>query len=273
MRCEDTAAHAADYLAGTLPDEVMGAVRRHAAECDTCRSELAALDSTWQMLDAVAEPRPDSAAMHARFEAVLDGYQEALADKGPRASAVLIPSAGWPGRVALPLAAAAVLVIGVGIGRLTRPAPASTPADPQLATLRQEVGDLREMVMMSLLQQQSAAERLQGVSWTGRIERPGAEVVSALLDTLLHDANVNVRLASVEALKRFGTQDTVRRTTLDTLPRQPSPLVQIALIDFVVESSGENAVDTLRRLARDETVMEAVRTRASQGLEQLGVTS
>ena len=129
---------------------------------------------------------------------------------------------------------------------------------------------MRQMVTLSLLQQQSASERLKGVSFTARIDQPGGEVTLALLDALMHDPNVNVRLATIDALRRFAARDNVRRGMIDALTRQTSPLVQIALIDFVVETNGREAADTLRRLSNDPMFDQAVRGRATQALQQIG---
>jgi len=129
---------------------------------------------------------------------------------------------------------------------------------------------MRQMVTLSLLRQQSASDRLTGVSWTDRIDEPGAEVVSALLDTLTHDTNVNVRLATVEALRRFAERDTVRRGVVDAFDAQTSPLVQIAVIDFLVEAEGPRSAGLLMRLSEDPRLDEAVRARAARGLERLG---
>ena len=76
---------------------------------------------------------------------------------------------------------------------------------------------MRQMLMLSLMQQQSATERLRGVSGSVQIDQPGAEIVRALLETLMHDPNVNVRLACVDALRRFSEQDVVRRGTVQAL--------------------------------------------------------
>ena len=137
--------------------------------------------------------------------------------------------------------------------------------------LRQELRDTRQMVTLSLLQQQSASERLKGVSSSSQLEQPGSEVVSALVETLRHDPNVNVRLASVDALRRFGGRDAVRRDVVAALPQQESPLVQIALIDFLLEAQGPEAASVLRRLADDMMLDKAVRDRAARGLRQVGL--
>jgi HEAT repeat protein len=119
------------------------------------------------------------------------------------------------------------------------------------------------------MQQQSASERLKGVSWSNQLDQPGTEVVSALIDTLMHDANVNVRLASIDALRRFAERETVRSAAVRALDTQTSPLVQMALIDFVVETQDREALESLRRLSRDDKANEAVRVRASWGIDHL----
>ena len=57
-----------------------------------------------------------------------------------------------------------------------------------------------------------------------------------------------------------------------TIP-QASPLVQMALIDFVVETQDRGAADVLRQLSGDARSDQTVRTRAAWGLEHLGVKS
>jgi HEAT repeat protein len=271
MRCADTTANLADYLAGTLGDEQAAGLRRHTSTCERCRGEVAAFEHTWQMLGIVSAPRPDTAAMRSRLDAMIAGYQEGIAaepsPRRPRAAA----GSAWLGVAWRTAAIAAVLVLGVVVGRSSMVMPASD--DRSILALRQEVAAMREVVTMSLLQQQSAAERLEGVALTSRLERPGAEIVSALLETLMHDPNVNVRLASIDALQRFADQDIVRRGALDTLPRQTSPLVQVALIDFVLETNGLESAAILRRLSEDATLAEPVRRRAAQCLAQIGAAS
>ena len=114
------------------------------------------------------------------------------------------------------------------------------------------------------------SQDILAASFTSQIEQPGGEVTLALLDTLMHDPNVNVRLATIDALKRFAGGENVRRGVLEALARQTSPLVQIALIDYVVETNDRGAADALRRLSSDPMLDQAVRGRATQALQQIG---
>jgi hypothetical protein len=245
-----------DKLSRFLPDDVD-------------RREAEGLDATWRMLGGIDAPAPDSDRMRARFDAVIDAVEPAAPAAPPR----------WFGRQGVygggyavqGLAAAAVLIAGVAIGRFVVPDRAQ-PRDSlsEIAAMRSEMRELREMVSLSLMQQQSANDRLKGVTWTGQLDRPSGAVISALVDALIHDPNVNVRLAAIDALERFASREDVRRAAIAAVDRQMSPLVQIALIDFLVKTNERQSAPTLRRLAQDPQVNDAVRSRAAWGLQQLG---
>ena len=247
-----------DKLSRLLPDDID-------------RREADGLDATWRMLGGIDAPAPDSDRMRARLDAVIDAVEHGA----PPAPRQWFPRRGFGGAgrfyTVQGLAAAAILLIGIAIGWFVRP-DRTRPADSasEIAAMRSEMRELREMVSLSLMQQQSASDRLKGVTWTGQLDRPSGEVVSALLDALMHDPNVNVRLATIDALERFASREDVRRAAIEAVDRQMSPLVQIALIDFLVKTNERQSAPTLRRLAQDPQVNDAVRSRAAWGLQQLG---
>jgi hypothetical protein len=271
MECQDVHAALADHLDGALPPDAAGDLAAHLRACATCAGEVEGLSETGGLLGGLTVAPPDSAAMRARFDALLAGYAEGagLAPGGPPMPATPARRPWVPRAVAYVGAAAALLVLGAVVGRQSRAADTQS-TELQLAELRTELRDVRQMMTLALLQQPSASERLKGVTWTEQIDEPDNEVTNALLVALTTDPNVNVRLASIDALRRFGGQAAVRRGVLDALPRQMSPLVQIALIDFVVEVNGREAAETLRRLSTDEMLDRAVRARAAMGLQQVG---
>jgi hypothetical protein len=253
MECEDVHARLADHVAGTLSAAAEADVERHIAQCAACAAERDGFAATWDELGGLPAARVPSAALRARFAATLDGFEASV--RPPRRH-----QAAWLA------AAAATLIIGIGIGRQT-----TAPVDDgRLAELRGEVRALREMAAVALMQQASPSERLKGVTWTSRIEQPGVELAQVLLDTLMSDPNVSVRLAAIDALKRFGDREIVRRGALEALGQQSSPLVQIALIDFAAEVNGAGAADTLRRLSSDPRINETVRARAAAVLQKVG---
>ena len=268
MQCTDLGPQMLEYLAGTLPDDRLAEIRAHLAQCQACRDEVEATAELWNELGAAPSPRLESARMRARFDAALQGYIDGQTEsRVVSMAAAPRPAMRWQPWLQLS-GAAALLVIGVGLGRFMPSAPQS---NPDIALLREELRDTRQMVTLSLLQQQSASERLKGVTTSSQLEQPGTEVVTALLETLRHDPNVNVRLASVDALRRFSSRETVRKGVVDALPQQESPLVQIAMVDFILEAAGPDTKSVLQRLVEDMMLNQAVRARAERGLKQVGL--
>jgi hypothetical protein len=253
-------------------------MQQHLIGCESCADEVEALKGIWTTLGSIPGERPDSAAMRSRFDVMLDAYRQGM-DHAPR------PSwwnrfnqwfgKWWPQQPALQFGLTlALLVVGVLLGH-QYPTPAPVVERPlaaqatELNQMRSELHDMRQMVAISLLQQGSASERLKGVSWSNQIDQPNSEVLNLLMDTLMHDPNVNVRLAAVDALKKFGESQIVHKGVLQALAKQDAPMVQVALIDYVVDMKDKESVGTLKLIAQNSAVNEAVRQRAEWGLEQL----
>ncbi|MGC4082351.1 MAG: HEAT repeat domain-containing protein [Vicinamibacterales bacterium] len=264
----------ADLLRDTLDASRAREVQQHVASCADCQAEFADLQSLWEGLARIPEAQVPSTRMRERFSAVLAAERASTegrpASRPGRRRAWAPPL--WPGEPLAQLAiAASLLIVGVVIGRNWPAASATSAAAPstEISEVRSELRDMRQMLTLSLLQQQSATERLRGVSSTAQIDQPGNEVVSALLDTLLHDPNVNVRLAAVDALRRFSDRSDVRLGTKQAIADRNAPLLQVAVIDFMVETRDPEAPALFRSLAADASVDEAVRGRAQWGLDRL----
>ncbi len=138
-----------------------------------------------------------------------------------------------------------------------------------LAAMHTELTNMRQMVALSMLQQQSASERLEGVTWTRREGQLDPQVLSALMHTLRYDASVDVRLAALDALSRHAGQPLVRKTVVDALQEQQSPLVQVALIDQLVEWRDAEAAPRLEKLRQTPNLNPTVRQRADWAISKL----
>jgi hypothetical protein len=266
MRCEDTITRFVDCVSGSLGEPERRELEAHLASCPTCQAESEGLAKTWERLGSIPEVQADSAAMRVRFEGMLaDSVRQSsriARSRGRIGSWLQLHVSSQP--LLQVCAAILLLLAGIQLGRELRPSGSS-----EVLELSQQVRNLQQTVALSLMQQDSASDRLKGVSWSSQLERPGNEVTAALVDALMHDANVNVRLASIDALKRFADRDAVRSAAIQALDAQSSPLVQMALIDFVVETQDREAIGELRRLAHDATVEASVRDRAAWGVEHL----
>ncbi|MGE4054266.1 MAG: hypothetical protein AB7F99_05650, partial [Vicinamibacterales bacterium] len=188
MRCEEIRIRFADRLTGSPDDED---VREHMRECHECRQDADEVEVLWTTLEDLPSDVPNSHGMRNRFAALLDGYQEGQEGRDGRT--------GGSQHAVHPLwqlAAGFVLfVAGLLAGRAVPPE-RSVEIGNDIATVRGELHEVRQMLTLSLLRQEWATERLKGVTWGGQSEDPGGEVVLALLDTLRLDSNINVRLAA-----------------------------------------------------------------------------
>ena len=93
----------------------------------------------------------------------------------------------------------------------------------QLNALQQELAATRQTLALSMLQQQSASQRLEGVSWSTRFPEPDPKVMGALMHTVRFDNSVDVRLAALDALSRYADRPEIRRELLDVLQTKQSP--------------------------------------------------
>jgi len=275
MICDRIREKIPECLAGRLDPATREKVIDHLDSCSACRAEVAELGVVWRGLEAMSEPEP-SQAMRVRFHETLAAYEEGYQD-AQRRHAMAVPArswwaAWWPARPAWQMACSAILALACLAGGRYLGAPARPAANPELAQLKGQVESLRQMVALSLLQQQSPNARLRGVAYSFQVSQPDPQVEQALLFAVSHDANVNVRLSAVDALAKFGANPEVRRALVDAIPLQDSPLVQVALVDLLVQINDKDAAAALRKLAADTQLDEAVRQQAASGLQKMGVS-
>lgn len=171
----------------------------------------------------------------------------------------------WP-EFAPKLAFASVaLLIGLVTGYLFLPSPKS---NQEVAQLSQEISDLKEMVMLSLLEKESATDRLKAVSLTSEMT-PSDKVTTALLQTLNHDDNINVRLAALDALKPYTTDGKVREELVRSIANQESPLVQVALADLMVALQEKSSVKEFEKILKGNKAPKEVKKRIEESIKTM----
>ncbi len=271
MNCERVEVLLPDYLHGALAHNAADKIEQHLEQCAQCKETV----TLWNRLADLPQEQP-SPLLRARFEAMLKTYEEARAEKrppGPRRNWSLLPflmGGNWARAAAGFAAAAVLLVAGFAAGRFTmRPEPAPHSAETEIASVREELRDMRQLVVLSMLQQQSASERLQAVAMGTQQAQINPDVMQALLRTLRFDSSVDVRLAALNALSRHGSQPGVRAALVDILQANQSPLVHVALIDRLVQMRETSAVAPLQQVRQDPALNPAVRQRAEWALGEL----
>jgi hypothetical protein len=170
----------------------------------------------------------------------------------------------WPElgpRLAL---ASVTLVLGLAVGYVL-----SSPAkkDEQIGKLGQEINALKELMMLSLLEKESATDRLKAVSLTQGMDQASKKVTEALIRTLNHDENVNVRLAALDALKIYTKDSGVRESLVRSIAQQESPLVQVALAELMAELQEKSAVKEFQNILKDGNTPPDIKEKISESMQ------
>lgn len=263
-----------DYLQGALAREADDRVEEHLRNCADCRESVA----LWNKLSLLPQEQP-TPVLRERFRALLQAFEEGRAVEGMShdwkrrqgsSNVVLLGTASnWLRWAAV--AAGVVMLLGGGFaaGRLTGKTVSLNDPQVELASMRTELAGMRQLVVLSMLQQQSAAERLQAITLSTQQGHSDPKVLEALLGALRSDGNVAVRLAALDALSHHGRQPIVQRGLVNALQPQESPLVQVALIDLLVEMREPGARLQLQRVRQDPNLNPVVRQRAEWALAKL----
>jgi len=270
MNCEQIAEFLPDYLQGTLSTEQTRGVEEHLQNCAACADEVV----VWKKMSVLPTEKP-SPESRARFEAMLSAFPGTDIEVPARRfvpARPAVPSWSLLQWLRSPVGAlawsAALLIVGVLIGtRIGDRGDATRSAE--MATMHSELTGMKQLVVLSMLQQQSASERLQGVTFSSREDHLEPQVLAALLRTLRYDNSVDVRLAALDTLSRHANQPQIRKSVVDALQEQQSPMVQVALIDLLSEWRDPEAAQQLRNFEQTKNLNPTVRQRAEWAVSKL----
>ena len=249
---------------GDLDQATETRLREHLETCEGCRLEMAELSGLWERLSDIPVPEP-GLRLQQRWQASLNMVDAARTGPARRHSGWLFSLHSlWPnGPVWQATIAAGCLLAGLWIGSRWQ------NGGSEIAKLHAEVAATKDLVTLSLLREQSAAERLRGVDYTTRMPAMDPLVTDALVQAVSHDSNVNVRLAAIDALARLSSDSAVRKSMVSALSTQDSPMVQAALIDYLVDARDGKALSVIRQLTGRADLDPSVRKRAQAALGQL----
>jgi len=184
----------------------------------------------------------------------------------------------WP-ELAPRLAFASItLILGLAAGYYLRTPVESTPAskdeqiaslDNELMTVNNQLSDLKELMMLSLLEKESVTDRLKAVSLTQGMDQASQKVTGALLQTLNNDSDVNVRLAALDALRGYSGDGKVREELIRSISKQDSPLVQIALAELMGQLQAKSSVGELQKILKNDNTPSDVKKKIEESLKVL----
>ena len=228
MSCEDIKVLIIEYIDGALNNKDAQRVNEHLASCKDCRAELTDIRSTLLKLDNFEMEQP-SVNLRRNFQSMIETYSLGMNNSKPSRRSAIVNwlESWWPRRPLIQfMTTLAVLIIGLVTGLSINGRLGSRDEIAKIKSDMNHLNQVNHVVMASLLNQSSAADRISGLSMTGKLKNVDRQFYSTLLLLLNSDPNVNVRLAAVNALTNFADNDYVRHELVISLGLQTSPLVQ-----------------------------------------------
>jgi|HubBroStandDraft_6_1064221.scaffolds.fasta_scaffold367407_2 hypothetical protein len=268
MNCETCRDRMAELADGTLDAATADLARAHLAGCADCRRDFETLSRTLAALDGLPTGAP-SPSLRARVMGDIEAEKLTQRDQADwassiRAAAVPRPARrfAWAPLLLQILGACALVVVGFTFGE-------RTATQRQLNDLRARVDTIGQLFEQSVLQKSTTGDRIETIRTAATIRKPDEQVINGLINSMAFDTSVNVRLNALNALYLHADQDVVRAGVLACLPRETNPLVQVAMIDFLVAARDRDAAPELRKLVADDHADVDVRESARRAIEQL----
>ncbi|EHQ29360.1 zf-HC2 domain-containing protein [Mucilaginibacter paludis] len=269
MKCEQYR----DLFTNRINNELTPAenenLEQHLAGCADCAEELQTMQQMWQLMGELETPEP-SAHLKVKFQAMLDTYKESVAeDQGWWHNLQEQLKQLWQWQPRWPMAYnLAIVLVTLGCGYLVFHDRKSNQ-EQQLQALTSQVHELRQTMMLALLENPSASERIRGVSYTTEIKHADKQVIDALLATLNNDPNVNVRLSTLDALTQLAGHPEVREGLIQSITEQDSPLMQSAIADVMLKLQEKRSIGSFRKLLKQKNLDQGVRDKISETIKVL----
>ncbi len=246
-----------DYIDGLLSESDRLQVEKMIAEDAGIKTLLEQLRDVMNGLDRAGALQP-SENLRANF---LKDLQQLEQENRPQGRQVFFSP------MVMRMAAAVALVIsGVAIGYWIN---RNNQQEAEMLALRKQMDEMKMMMMAKLDNDQSASQRMVGISVAYQLEVADDEIVNALVKRMNEDENTNVRLAALEALSKFVNETKVRQALIQSLHTQKDPMVQISLIQLMVKMKEKGIVKELEEIADDEKTLKPVKDEAYKGILKL----
>ena len=251
-----------DFIDKKLDQTNTELVKEHLNKCSSCRAELEQYLVLFNDFKQIKDEEPPTSIRSTFLQSI--ETEKAKQSEAPVIDINANTRKTWLYNPFSQIAAGvAILVTGILLGLVVN-RPESN--NGQVAQLKTEMDDMRQMLFMSKLDQNSASQRIQAVNYTNEMMAPNPEIIDALVNTMNTDENVNVRMASIHALSKLTASAEVRDALVKSLETQDNALLQITLINILVEVQETNAIGVMEDLMKKEGTIDAVKEMAEKGL-------
>ncbi|WP_394974055.1 zf-HC2 domain-containing protein [uncultured Croceitalea sp.] len=253
-----------DYLDKALSDSENNKVESHLKTCVSCNQELEEYKSLFTDFQKEELIKP-SIELHKNFEALLATEKKNLVKVVSLENPKKSTPRNWFYNSMKIAASVALLIAAFVGGRYFQ----NQETQQEIALIENESLELKQTTMISLMENQSASKRIQGVQFIEEFKEPDEAIVKALADRMLLDENTNVRLTAAEALSKFNHSKLVKLAFIEALETEKDPSVQIAIIQNLVKTQEKKAVKSMQKLLEQEDTQPFIKEEINQVLSEI----
>lgn len=260
MSCTEIENNIIDYIDGILAPEDVKMIESHINSCNSCKG---AYQETKQLFSAFSEEpiSQPTANLRTSFEQMLEKEKQeqtkvislSTSDKNSYKSILQIA------------ASVAILLTGYLLGGYQE----SKSHQQEIANYQEEQKQLKENMMLAMIDNSSPSKRIKAVNYTEELTTPDETILKALIERMQQDSNSNVRLTAVEALSKFTNSELVKTSLIETLSIEKDPSIQIEIIQILVQIQEKRALTPMKKLLEKPELPNYLKTQVSIGIAKL----
>lgn len=258
MNCKETEHNIMAYLDNDLPAKQTQEFEGHMHKCTSCKNKLKQSKLLLKAMDDIRTFEPEI-GLKSSFEEMLENEKQLLAEK----DTIKVFPITW--KTLFQLAASVLLLL---MGYLYGEYKGENKAQIQIALLQEQSEALKTEMTLAMLDNRSASKRIKAVGYSEKMKIPDNQLLQAIIERLLNDENVNVRLSAAEALSRFQQNTLVKNAFISALETERNPDIQIAVIQFLTQVKDERAIAPMKKLLDEPQVPGYVKLQVNNGLAQ-----
>lgn len=252
-----------EYIDGTLTADKEREFRQYVDEGHIVMAEVEGMKQMQGVMSATDKPEPGPEMSEGFYEMLAQTKRdEKRSEVGFLEQLSQAFFTTFFGRMAF-----GVLLLAVGV--LAGRGFGSGSANDEMKVLTEQVADLQETMMFTMLEEESVTERLKGVQMSNELSPSNKKVTDALFMTLNSDESTNVRLAALQVLEGYANDPAIREGLINSISQQESPLMQVALAELMVDLQEKKSIDQFKELLERETTPKEVKTTLEESIEKI----
>lgn len=269
MNCTEIELLLIDYADQLLIPSLRATVQQHLETCTHCREELSQYKQLFAELSSTSLEKPGP-GLRENFNTMLQSELNIastvrLIKNEPDKKIASLSVSTFLVRIA----ASIVLVAGGIFTGLKLRSTAVPDKTLELATLQKEVKEIKKAMLLTLLKEESASDRIRAVNYADEFSNADNAIIYALFNTLNKDKNINVRLAAFNSIVKFSGDPMIIDSLVSSLGNQTEPLLQIVLINILTDKKETKAIESIKAILSNKKTLQPVKDIAEKGLKKV----